>query len=58
MSGDELCHCLAHMDDEPTSHHTAADHRSDCSGGFPDVCGGCWGCLAATVRYWEARREQ
>ena len=58
MSGDELCRCKAHMDDEPMSHHTEADHKHDCSGSGPDVCGGCWGCMAMTVYYWEARRER
>lgn len=60
MSGDQLCRCKAHMDDEPVSHHTEADHKHDCWSWPP--CGGCWSCMAMTVDYWqgreEARREQ
>ena len=47
-------HRKAHMDDEPTSHHTEVDHKYDCWGSVP--CGGCWSCMVATVRYREARR--
>jgi hypothetical protein len=51
----ELCRCKAHMDDEPMSHHTKADHKQDCWTAMP--CGGCWSCMAATVHYWEANDE-
>ena len=53
MSGDGLCRCKAHMDDEPVSHHTEADHKHDCWSWPP--CGGCWSCIAMTVDYWQAR---
>jgi hypothetical protein len=56
VSGDGLCRCKAHMDDEPTSHHTEADHKRDCWSWPP--CGGCWSCIAMTAAHWEACRER
>jgi hypothetical protein len=53
---DALCHCKAHDDEDWRSHHTVADHRHDCPGAGPNICGGCWGCVAAQVYYWERQR--
>ena len=55
---EDLCRCRAHSDDDPDSHHTEADHRFDCSGSGPDVCGGCWKCLAMQAAYYERRAAE
>ena len=50
---DVPCTCAAFDERDP---HTEADHRFDCPGSGPDLCGGCWGCLALTVHYWNRKR--
>ncbi len=52
---EDLCKCKAHDDANEDSHHTAADHRSDCRSWPP--CGGCWSCMAMTVVHWEDARR-
>lgn len=51
---DEPCTCLAF--DEADGFHLSRDHDRDCTTQPP--CGGCWGCLSATVYYWNQRRAK
>ena len=48
------CTCLAF--DEEDGFHLQRDHIHDC--GSQPPCGGCWGCLSATVYCWNKRKAE
>lgn len=50
------CGCLIRWADEPAAGpHTIAEHDATSCGGtaFPEPCGGCFDCMAATVARWD-----
>lgn len=57
---DSPCDCAAY--DEVNGHHTKHEHEKDlcgawASGNRNELCGGCWGCLAMQLEYWENQKK-
>lgn len=56
---DSPCDCAAY--DPVDGHHTKYEHQKDAcrqSWNSPDLCGGCWDCLAQQIAYWRKKREE